>query len=123
MNELGWIKEFPAAVTVCDEHGIILDLNDKAAMTFEKDGGRNLIGSNMHDCHPAHARLKTEALLASREKNVYTIEKDGIRKLIYTALDHPAAVALPQGKRVTVGIILIPLVSPRAVHWVCGTLT
>lgn len=83
MHELDWIKEFPAAVTVCDKNGIILDMNDKAAMTFEKDGGRNLIGSNMHDCHPAHARLKTEALLASREKNVYTIEKNGIKKLIY----------------------------------------
>lgn len=83
MRELDWIKEFPAAVTVCDENGVILDMNDKAAMTFEKDGGRNLIGSNIHDCHPAQARLKTEALLASREKNVYTIEKNGIRKLIY----------------------------------------
>ena len=82
-SDLDWIREFPAAVTVCDENGIILDMNDKAANTFENDGGRNLIGSNMHDCHPAHARLKTEALLASCEKNVYTIEKNGIKKLIY----------------------------------------
>ena len=83
MSDLDWIKEFPAAVTVCDEMGIILDMNDKAAKTFEKDGGRQLIGSNMHDCHPAPARFKTEALLAAREKNVYTIEKNGVRKLIY----------------------------------------
>ncbi len=83
MSELDWIKEFPAAVTVCDENGIILDMNDKAAKTFETDGGRNLIGSNMHDCHPAQARVKTEALLASQDKNVYTIEKNGVRKLIY----------------------------------------
>ena len=83
MSELDWIKEFPAAVTVCDEHGIILDMNDKAAKTFEQDGGRTLIGSNMLDCHPEHARIKTEKLLAEREKNVYTIEKNGIKKLIY----------------------------------------
>ena len=83
MNELDWIKEFPAAVTICDENGIILDMNDKAAKTFEKDGGRNLIGSNMQDCHPAHVRLKVEALLAGREKNVYTIEKNGVKQLIY----------------------------------------
>lgn len=83
MNELDWIKEFPAAVTVCDENGIILDMNDKAAKAFEKDGGRNLIGCNMHDCHPLQARLKTEALFAAREKNVYTIEKNGVKKLIY----------------------------------------
>ena len=83
MNENEWIKEFPAAVTVCDEEGIILDMNDKAAKTFEKDGGRKLIGSNMLDCHPEPARAKAERLLAAREKNVYTIEKNGVKKLIY----------------------------------------
>ena len=83
MNELDWIKEFPAAVTVCDEQGIILAMNDKAAKTFEKDGGYNLIGKNMLDCHPEHARLKTDRLLAAREKNVYTIEKNGVKKMIY----------------------------------------
>ena len=83
MNELDWVKEFPAAVTVCDGDGIILDMNDKAAKTFEKDGGRKLIGSNMLDCHPEPARAKTERLLAARKKNVYTIEKNGVKKLIY----------------------------------------
>jgi transcriptional regulator with PAS, ATPase and Fis domain len=83
MNEHDWIKEFPAAVTVCDEAGIILEMNDKAAKTFESDGGFELIGTNMLDCHPEPARTKTERLLASREKNVYTIEKNGVKKLIY----------------------------------------
>ena len=83
MKENEWIKEFPASITVCDEGGVILEMNDKAAMTFEKDGGRKLIGSNMLDCHPEPARTKTEHLLAAREKNVYTIEKNGIKKLIY----------------------------------------
>ena len=31
-KENAWIKEFPAAVTVCDPDGIILEMNDKAAM-------------------------------------------------------------------------------------------
>lgn len=83
MNELDWVKEFPAAITVCDEDGIIVEMNDKAAKTYENDGGRKLIGSNMLDCHPDAARTKTEHLLAAREKNVYTIEKNGIKKLIY----------------------------------------
>jgi len=83
MNENEWIKEFPAAITVCDEAGVILEMNDKAAKTFESDGGRELISKNMLDCHPEPARTKTERLLASREKNVYTIEKNGIKKLIY----------------------------------------
>lgn len=78
-----WIKEFPAAVTVCDPDGVLLALNDKAAKTFEAEGGYGLIGLNMLDCHPEPARSKTERLLAAKEKNVYTIEKNGIKKLIY----------------------------------------
>jgi transcriptional regulator with PAS, ATPase and Fis domain len=83
MDENIWVKEFPAAVTVCDVDGIILEMNDKAAKTFEADGGYKLVGSNMLDCHPEPARTKTERLLAAREKNVYTIEKNGVKKLIY----------------------------------------
>ena len=78
-----WIKEFPAAITVCDKEGIILEMNDKAAKSFEADGGYKLIGSNMLDCHPDPARKKVERQLAARVKNVYTIEKNGIKKLIY----------------------------------------
>jgi transcriptional regulator with PAS, ATPase and Fis domain len=80
---MDWIKEFPAAVTVCDAEGIILEMNDKAAKTFESDSGYALIGKNMLDCHPDSARTKTEHLLAAKEKNVYTIEKNDIKKLIY----------------------------------------
>ncbi|MFZ5882056.1 MAG: diguanylate cyclase [Chloroflexota bacterium] len=83
MDEHIWVKEFPAAVTVCDAEGIILEMNDRAAKTFESDGGYKLVGSNVLDCHPEPARTKTERLLAAREKNVYTIEKNGIKKLIY----------------------------------------
>jgi hypothetical protein len=83
MSDNAWIKEFPAAITVCDTEGILLEMNDKAAKTYESDGGYKLIGSNMLDCHPSLARDKTERLLAARVKNVYTIEKNGVKKLIY----------------------------------------
>ncbi len=83
MNEHPWIKEFPGSVTVCDPKGVILEMNDKAAGTFEKDGGYALIGKNLLDCHPEPARSKVEQLLSTHEKNVYTIEKNGVKKLIY----------------------------------------
>ncbi len=83
MNENEWIKEFPAGVTVCDRDGILLEMNDKAEKIFEEDGGRKLLGSNVLDCHPEPSRTKMESLLATHEKNVYTIEKNGIKKLIY----------------------------------------
>ncbi len=83
MSEHAWVEEFPGAITVCDAAGVIVAMNARAAETFAADGGRALIGTNALDCHPEPARAKLAALLASREPNVYTIEKAGVRKLIY----------------------------------------
>jgi transcriptional regulator with PAS, ATPase and Fis domain len=83
MNEPDWISEFPAAITVCDDQGILIAMNDRAAIALEKDGGRDLIGKSILDCHPEPARTKTQTMLEKQEKNVYTIEKNGIRKLIF----------------------------------------
>jgi transcriptional regulator with PAS, ATPase and Fis domain len=82
-KENAWIKEFPAAITVSDPDGIILEMNDKAAKSMAKDGGLALIGKNMLDCHPDPARGKLERLLDERKANVYTIEKNGVKKFIY----------------------------------------
>ncbi|MBN1887118.1 MAG: PAS domain-containing protein [Thermoflexales bacterium] len=78
-----WVDEFPAAMTVCDAEGIILEMNERAAKAFEEDGGKQLLGSNLLDCHPAPARAKLEQLMQTRQANVYTIEKKGVKKLIY----------------------------------------
>ena len=78
-----WVKEFPAAVTVCDTDGTILEMNDKAAKTFEQDGGYELVGKNALDCHPDPARGKLERLMERQKTNIYTIEKNGVKKLIY----------------------------------------
>jgi transcriptional regulator with PAS, ATPase and Fis domain len=81
--DFSWVKEFPATITVCDLDGTLLEMNDKAARGFQKDGGYDLIGSNILDCHPDPARAKLERLMEGRQQNVYTIEKNGIKKLIY----------------------------------------
>lgn len=81
--EHSWFKEFPAAITICDNEGIILDMNDAAEEVFKDDGGRGLIGKNVLDCHPADARAQFEQLMATQTANVYTIEKNGVKKLIY----------------------------------------
>jgi transcriptional regulator with PAS, ATPase and Fis domain len=83
MNAHAWIKEFPGAITVCDAEGIITEMNEKAIRTFEKDGGRDLIGKNLLDCHPEPSRSKVKNLLTTHAPNVYTIEKNGIKKLIF----------------------------------------
>jgi PAS domain-containing protein len=85
MRESDWVKEFPAAITVCDRSGVILTMNDRACATFAAEGGAGLIGTNLFDCHPGPARDKVATLLASGKTNCYTIEKGGVRKLIYQA--------------------------------------
>ncbi|HET6846193.1 MAG TPA: PAS domain-containing protein [Anaerolineales bacterium] len=80
-----WTDAFPASITVCDRNGVLLDLNDRAVEVFAADGGRELIGRNVLDCHPEPARAKMQALLNSGATNVYTIEKQGRKKLIYQA--------------------------------------
>jgi hypothetical protein len=78
-----WVREFPGGVTVCDADGIVLAMNEKSIRTFEKSGGAKLIGSSLFACHPDAARTKLKELLRAGRTNVYTIEKQGIRKLIY----------------------------------------
>lgn len=83
MNDGSWVREFPAAITVCDSEGFVREMNDRSCAAFAEDGGAALIGKNLLDCHPEPARTKVAALLKSGSANVYTIEKGGIRKLIY----------------------------------------
>ncbi len=83
MSALHWINELPIAATVCDRNGIILEMNQKSISTFALDGGAALIGTNVLDCHPEPARSKLAEMLETHEKNVYTIEKNGRKKLIY----------------------------------------
>ena len=78
-----WIREFPAAVTVCDPTGIILEMNNRALETFASDGGADLIGRNVLECHPEPSRTQLAAMLAERAPNSYTIEKNGVHKLIH----------------------------------------
>ncbi len=78
-----WVEEFPAAVTVCDPRGVILEMNAGSRKVFEKDGGAALIGTNLLDCHPEPARTRLRELMDARRSNVYTIEKGGVKKLIY----------------------------------------
>ena len=83
MKTPDWIKSLPAAVTVCDQNGIIVEMNEKSEAVFAKDGGRDLLGTNVLDCHPEPARSKLKELLETQKVNCYTIEKNGIKKMIY----------------------------------------
>jgi transcriptional regulator with PAS, ATPase and Fis domain len=78
-----WVKEFPGAITVCDSAGTIIELNDRAMEEFRDQGGEKLIGSNVLECHPEPARTKLKELMDRQQANVYTTEKNGVKKLIH----------------------------------------
>jgi transcriptional regulator with PAS, ATPase and Fis domain len=80
-----WTRELTVAITVCDKEGRILEMNEQSRQVFAKSGGGKLIGVSLLDCHPVQARQKLINLLETREVNCYTVDKDGVKKLIYQA--------------------------------------
>ena len=83
IKHINWSDEFPGAITVCNAKGIILYMNQKAGEVFKKYGGLKLIGKSVLDCHPEPARTKLLKMLKTRRHNVYTIEKKGMKKVIF----------------------------------------
>jgi transcriptional regulator with PAS, ATPase and Fis domain len=83
MEPNNWPDELPGAVIVCDKQGLILYLNNKACQTYEREGGAKLVGKSVLDCHPELAKAKLVQLLKNQTLNCYTIEKKGIKKIIY----------------------------------------
>jgi len=76
-----WAKEMNCAVTVCDCEGVILYMNDKAKETFASHG--DLVGKNLMSCHNDRSKKIIRQLLETCGSNAYTIEKNGLRKMIY----------------------------------------
>ena len=83
MNCIEWDEEFPGAVTVCDTEGRIIRMNGRSREVFAADGGAKLIGTNVLDCHPEPSRSKLQGMMQEKRTNVYTIQKNGKKKLIY----------------------------------------
>lgn len=77
------LTETTFAITVCDKDGNILDMNNKSKETFAKYG--DIIGKSLFDCHPPKASEILSDLLKNHNVNAYTIDKGGVKKLIYQA--------------------------------------
>ncbi len=78
---MDWAKELNCAVTVCDKQANIIYMNDKSRATFTGRG--DLIGKNLKDCHKEASWQKIQNLLDTGETNTYTIDKQGVKKMIY----------------------------------------
>lgn len=111
MENYEWAKEMNCAVTVCDAEGTIIYMNDKSRETYKKEG--DLIGKNLYACHSERSCEIIRHLLATGGSNSYTIEKQGLHKVIYqTAWKKDGKVA---------GIVEISMVTPADMpHYVRG---
>ena len=82
-NQKNYIEEAGFAVTVCKADGEIIYMNQKSRKTFLKPGMPDIIGKNVLDCHPEPAKTLLADLLVHPRNNAYTIEKNGVKKLIF----------------------------------------
>lgn len=81
-NQFDWVEDYPAAVTVCDNKGIIIAMNRRSIDKFHKLGGAKLIGSSLFDCHPESANTIIRNQLKTEKPNVYITESKSGRSLI-----------------------------------------
>ncbi len=78
---MDWAANVSFAVTVCDCEGFILYMNARSKETFSGRG--ELIGKNLKECHSPKSWDLIQKLLKERATNMYTIDKKGVKKLIY----------------------------------------
>ncbi len=78
-----WAYGMNCAVTVCDADCRIIYMNERSRETFAARGGADLIGHNLMEYHNDRSREIIRRLLEEGGTNAYTIEKKGLRKMIY----------------------------------------
>ena len=84
MEKFDWAEEIGCGVTVSDLDSVVIYQNKRARKIFESYG--NLIGKNLKDCHSAKSWEMIQRFLETGESNSYTIEKNGVKKLIHQYL-------------------------------------
>ncbi len=83
INFTAWADHVEYAITICDTRGKILYMNKKSQQVFAKWGGKELIGKCLFDCHSEKSVDLIKKLMAENKSNTYTIEKNGVKKLIH----------------------------------------
>jgi transcriptional regulator with PAS, ATPase and Fis domain len=82
---INWTENFDGAITLCDENFNITYMNKKSKITNETPETGALTGKNLLDCHNENSIKILNRIKDTKTQNVYTIEKKGVKKLIYQA--------------------------------------
>ena len=107
-----WAEDMNCAVTVCDKSGIIIFMNQKSRDTFSKNG-ESMVGHSMIPCHNEHSQAKIREMLEQGTSNCYTIEKNGVKKMIYQTPWRENGVVM--------GLVEISMVIPEEMpHYIRG---
>lgn len=80
---MNWTDGFSGAITVCDRDGLVVYMNDLSKKQFAGNNDGDLVGKSLIECHPEPARTFLRQMLLEPTPNTYTIEKNGIRKMIH----------------------------------------
>lgn len=108
-----WAMTLNCAITVCDKECNILFMNQLSRDTFAH-GSDELIGTNLLHCHNPHSQEIIHRLLTEGGVNCYTIDKKGVKKMIYQS-----AWRDPEGK--IAGLVELSMVLPAEVpHYIRG---
>lgn len=107
-----WAFGMNCAVTVADADCNIIYMNERSLATFANRGGADLIGHNLMEYHNENSKAIIRRLLAEGGVNVYTISKDGVRKMIYQT-------AWRNEEGVVAGLVEISMIIPEEMpHYV-----
>ncbi len=69
------------AVTISNNNADITYMNAKSKATFAKYG-ETLINQSLYNCHGDESSRKIREMLENGTENIYTIEKNGVKKMI-----------------------------------------
>ncbi len=76
-----WADDTNCAITVTDAQGVIIYMNDRSREVNARFG--DALGHNLSEFHGERAMSIINRLLTEGSTNVYTISKNGVRKMIY----------------------------------------
>jgi transcriptional regulator with PAS, ATPase and Fis domain len=82
MQTEDWTKQCPMKIMILDRDGLILEMNDRSAENYAEDGGRDLIGKNVYDCHPEPSRTQLRKIVEHDQPTLYTTERAGVKEMI-----------------------------------------
>lgn len=80
-----WVHGFPGSVMVCDTDLTVVYMNEAAERNYAREGGRALVGTSIAGCHRQSSIDTVKGILDSGVPNMYTVEKQGVRKFVCQA--------------------------------------